>query len=236
MNQCLSRSQCAIALVLFLAGSAHAQYKWIGPEGTINYGDRMPPAGVRVLANPPSLTPTAGFGGAALPYALRTATQRFPVTLYTTPRCEPCDQGRAQLNKRGIPFTESVVDRPAEVAALRKLGASGTILPVLRVGRENVDGFEPGAWDRLLDGGGYPRSSMLPYGYRQSPTLALAANSGPRGGGKSDASEGLASADEEAEFNDGKSQAAKPDLSGLPVALPMVPRTEPPASRSGFRF
>ena len=174
----MSKRLCSIlrasALLLLFAGSAQAQYKWVSPDGTVGYGDRPPPPGARIVdASRGSATP-AGSAEVALPYALRAAAARFPVTLYTTPRCEPCDLGRAHLKKRGIPFAERTIVTQADVDVLKKLGSSGKMLPVLGVGSQRTDGYESGAWDRMLDAGGFPKTSMLPSNYQAPAPQVLA--------------------------------------------------------------
>ena len=152
-------------IALLVVGSAHAQYKWIGTDGTVGYGDRPPPPGARVLAGSQGAGTPAGSSVPVLPYELRTVTQRFPVTLYTTPRCEPCDLGREHLKTRGIPFAERLIVTEADVAALQKLGSSGKTLPALSVGSVRTEGFQSGTWTRLLDAAGFPKSSLLPGNY-----------------------------------------------------------------------
>lgn len=177
----MSKRLCSIlraaALLLLFASSAQAQYKWISPDGTVGYGDRPPPPGARIIDGLRGTATPAGSAEAALPYALRTAVARFPVTLYTTPRCEPCDLGRAHLKKRGIPFAERTIVTQADVDVLKKLGSSGEMLPVLGVGNERTDGYESGSWDRLLDAGGFPKSSMLPSNYKAPAPQVLAERS-----------------------------------------------------------
>src|SRR5690606_27383732 len=163
----------ALALVVLAAAlavpAAHAQYKWIGADGRVNYGDRPPPVDNRRLVRAPagahsSGTPTAG--DHRLPYALRSATVKYPVVLYTAPDCEPCELGREHLSQRGVPYTEKHVKSAADVRAFNALrfGASPQF-PVLTVGSDRMVGFEAARWNGMLDAAAYPRSSMLPPGY-----------------------------------------------------------------------
>ncbi len=163
----------ASALLLLFLGSAHAQYKWISPDGTVSYGDRPPPGAKMVDIARVGALP-AGNAEAALPYALRSAAARFPVTLYTTPRCDPCDLARTHLRRRGIPFAERSIVTQADVDALKKLGSAGNMLPVLGVGNERTEGYESEAWNRMLDAGGFPKTSMLPAGYKAPAPQVLA--------------------------------------------------------------
>jgi len=149
--------------------AAHAQYKWIGADGRVNYGDRPPPVDNRRMVRAPagahsSETPAAG--DHRLPYALRSATVKYPVVLYTAPDCEPCELGREHLSQRGVPYTEKHVKSAADVRAFNALrfGASPQF-PVLTVGSDRMVGFEAARWNGMLDAAAYPRSSMLPPGY-----------------------------------------------------------------------
>lgn len=158
-----------IALAAAVAAPvAHAQYKWIGPDGRVNYGDRPPPADSRRIVRAPtgahsSEAPAAG--DHRLPYALRTATARYPVVLYTTVDCEPCELGRAHLAQRGVPYTEKRVQTAADVRAFTALNFASAQFPALAVGSERMVGYEATQWNRMLDAAAYPRSSMLPPNY-----------------------------------------------------------------------
>jgi len=92
--------------VLVLASSpAMALYKVVGPDGKVSYTDRPP-------ADKPSQslkTNGSSADTASLPFEVRQAASRYPVTLYTSSECGPCDQGRSALKARGVPFTEKTV-------------------------------------------------------------------------------------------------------------------------------
>jgi glutaredoxin len=115
-----------------------------------------------------------------LPLSLKTAAARFPVVLYTGRDCAPCGAARAHLSKRGIPFVEKTISSEADAAAFRKLAFSEMTVPAVSVGRERLSGFEPGAWDGLLDAGGYPKASLLPPDYKgPSPEALSGEKTGP---------------------------------------------------------
>lgn len=155
----------SVLMLLLLAAAAHAQtYKWVGADGKITYSDTPPPSSARQVEQ----KATTGAGGAdsGLPYELAEAAKAHPVTLYTTKDCAPCDQGRALLTTRGIPFAEKTVATNDDLARLREAGGDGQ-LPLLRVGRSKQDGFQAGGWNDLLTAAGYPQSNRLPAQYRQ---------------------------------------------------------------------
>ena len=129
-------TRCGGWLLLWLAASASAQYKVVGPDGRITYTDR-PPAGAvaRPLGAASPSTPAA-----ELPYTLRQAAARYPATLYAAPDCAPCDSARALLRQRGIPVREFTIERAEDVAELQR--REGRIeLPILRLGAQRLQGF-----------------------------------------------------------------------------------------------
>jgi glutaredoxin len=144
--------------------SAVAQmYKWTDAQGTVHYTD-TPPARQASQIGAPSAGPAAQ---ASLPYELARAVKANPVTLYTTAQsaCGGCDQGRALLHARGVPYTEKTVNTGEDNEQLRKL--TGQLeLPLLVVGSRKVAGFQDAAWQDALTAAAYPRSAQLPPGYQ----------------------------------------------------------------------
>lgn len=155
-----------LGLAAALAASpALAQFKWIGPDGAVTYGDRPPPGAQpvgRLAGTATTGVTSSGNATSGLPYELRTATQRNPVTLYTTPDCQPCEQARDHLSKRGIPFAAREVRTQQDAEAFRALGFSDLSFPALGVGRNRTVGLDTANWDRMLDIAGYPTTSQLP--------------------------------------------------------------------------
>jgi glutaredoxin len=148
--------------LLLVTGVAQAQYKVVGPDGKITYTDR-PPVGTKAQAV------GSGSGGGAvptgnLPYELQQVVTRFPVTLYASSDCAPCDSGRALLKQRGVPFVERTVSTPEDSAAFKRIEGV-TDLPVLRIGGQQLKGFEADEWNGYLSTAGYPAQSKLPSSY-----------------------------------------------------------------------
>jgi glutaredoxin len=174
----LKRAHLMLALGAALcAAAADAQiYKWKDSRGVTHFSDLPPPPSV-TASEMKTPAVTAG-GGPELPYQLAEAVKNYPVTLYTAPRCAPCDQGRALLQARGIPYTEKTIVSAADHAALNQAGGANQ-LPLLLVGRQTQVGFETGAWEAALTAAAYPAQRMLPPGYRPAPPqpAAPAANS-----------------------------------------------------------
>jgi hypothetical protein len=156
------------ALVLALAGPAHAVYKVVGPDGKVTYTDTPPPPSSNAKVQPVAV---GGAGGgtpnlAGLPSELQQAAGKYPVTLYASANCRPCDNGRQLLRQRGIPFSErQLAQTQADNAALQRLTGGGE-LPVLTIGQQQLKGLVPSDWHSYLDAAGYPRESKLPASYR----------------------------------------------------------------------
>ncbi|HAT31496.1 MAG TPA: glutaredoxin family protein [Janthinobacterium sp.] len=160
-------TRCKLGLVLLLcAGAASAQmYKWKDAKGVTHFSDTPPPPSA--AANVEVKSYAGGSAQPELPFELAEAVKSHPVTLYTMRQCDACEQGRAMLRARGIPYSEKTVNTADDTAALKKAGG-GDHLPMLLVGRTNLSGFEAGAWNNALTAAAYPTQSMLPTSYRQA--------------------------------------------------------------------
>lgn len=148
------------------SSATHAPLKWVDANGRVHYTDRQPsPQAMGRGASPQTISarPSApSVGDPTLPWALRSAAARYPVTLYTTAECEPCGSAREHLAQRGVPYTEKRVEDAADLRAFHALGFEKALFPSVSVGPEKLAGYESVGWDRALDATGYPRSSMLP--------------------------------------------------------------------------
>lgn len=161
---------CALVLG---AGAAHAQmYKWKDANGVIHFSDTPPAARGAAV----ELKAAGGGGTAALPYALAQAARAHPVTLFTATGCAPCDQGRAMLKRRGIPFSEKTIANGDDQQRLKDAGGDGQ-LPLLVVGHAKLTGYSAAAWNEALDNATYPAQNTLPSTYQ----YAAAAPAAPRG-------------------------------------------------------
>lgn len=157
----LLRSAALAAAIALVPAAADAQsvYRWVDKNGKVHYSDQPPPEEVKNVQQ-------KRVGGGTvevsqLPYATQVAMQKNPVVLYGAPTCgTPCEQGRAVLAKRGIPFSERDVSASeADAEALKKL--VGTMdVPVLVIGQIKLKGYEEGTWNSALDSAGYPRTAL----------------------------------------------------------------------------
>jgi hypothetical protein len=150
-------------LLMLAAGTAGAQvYKWKDEKGVTHFSDTPPPPSARQAAELKIYATGAATPG--LPAELQSIVRDHPVTLYTTAECDACNQGRAQLRKRGIPYSEKTVLTAADMEALKRAGSNGR-LPLLVVGRARQVGYDQVAWDEALSAAGYPAQSALPANY-----------------------------------------------------------------------
>lgn len=170
----ISLPVAAMLASLALAGTAaHAQqvYRIVGPDGKVTFSDRAPDT---------QLAPTATRGGgapaadAALPYELRQVATRYPVTLYTSNDCQPCNSARNLLIGRGVPFSERTITTSEDVEAFKRI-SGGTSLPFGTIGGQQLQGFSDAEWTQYLDLAGYPKQSQLPANYRRPAATPLVA-------------------------------------------------------------
>ena len=211
---------CTLCLSLSMGlacASAQAQlYKWVDDKGKTHYTDTPPPTSAK--ASEKKAVQNSEGGGNGFPFELARVVQAQPVTLFTTANCPACDQGRALLTQRGVPFTEKTVSTTDDIAQLRLAGGSSQ-LPFLVVGRASQQGIEDGIWNTLLSTAGYPETSKLPKSYRNAAAVPAAAPLKPA------AADAGATAAADA---NGSGNAASRAPDSLPPAIGNVP--------PGFRF
>jgi len=159
----LTAAVIGLALVVIAGAAAAQMYKWKDEHGTTHYGDAPPP---RVKSDILKTDKPAPTRAPVLPYELARAAQAAPVVLYTTARCDGCDQGRALLRTRGIPFSERTVNTDADQQQLQQISGGNSDLPLLLVGSRKIAGFQAAAWQDALTAAAYPRQKMLPPSYQ----------------------------------------------------------------------
>lgn len=150
---------------------AQGVYRIVGPDGRVTFSDQPPVEANARPAGAASGAAGAG-GGAQLPFELRQVAARYPVTLYTSEGCAPCNSGRNLLNARGIPYAEKTVSTPQDSEALKRLNGDAS-LPLLTIGNQQVKGYSDSEWSQYLDAAGYPKQSQLPSGYRRPAATAM---------------------------------------------------------------
>ena len=150
-----------IACALLLAAlplSAAQLYRWVDDKGNVEWRDTPPPSNAKNVEQRNMSTST--IQTSTLPYSVQQAVKNSPVTLWVFDCGAPCNDARAHLAKRGVPYTERNVQRETEV--LKKL-TGGTDVPVLIVGSKQLKGYLQSSWDAALDEAGYPRTPFPGY-------------------------------------------------------------------------
>ena len=173
----------AIAMCLCASAQAQTVYRIVGPDGKVTFSDKPPVTAEqgKVAATAAGASGSASSGG-SLPFELRQVVSKYPVTLYSAPDCGPCSTGRSLLSSRGIPFSERSVTTADDVASLQRITGESS-LPFLTIGSQRIKGFSDSEWNQYLDAAGYPRSSMLPSGYRNaaaSPLVVVQKQTAPK--------------------------------------------------------
>lgn len=161
---------------LLASASLHAQtvYRIVGPDGKVSFSDQAPIRADSKASNAQtgaaivSTNPT-------LPYDVQQVVGKYPVTLYTSDNCGPCNAARNLLMKRGVPFTERTISTAEDSTALQQL-SGGNSLPFATLGRQQLQGFSGAEWGDYLDAAGYPSASKLPSGYRNPPPTPMVAS------------------------------------------------------------
>jgi len=164
---------CVCAALGASALQAQTVYRSVGPDGRVSFSDQPPVTPASKIT--PADNAIAGQpAGPTLPFELRQVVAKYPVTLYTSSSCAPCDGGRSLLLERGVPFAEKTVTTAQDATALQNLSGN-TSLPFLTIGAQHVEGYSRTAWTQYLDAAGYPQRSKLPASYRAPAASALTA-------------------------------------------------------------
>jgi glutaredoxin len=160
----------AVCLAAASASLAAAQlYQWKDSQGRTVYSDQPPPPSVH---NAQQKSFKGNFIEIGESYAVKTAREKFPITLYASACGIPCDQARQLLAERGVPFNNKDPQaNPGAQAELQKLTGRSSV-PVLVVGSDKIEGFETGQWQAMLDRAGYPKSA--PPGRKPAPQTTTA--------------------------------------------------------------
>lgn len=156
------------------AASVLAQgiYRIVGPDGRVTYSDQPPPAQANARPIDNSTISNPASTNAQLPFVLRQVTSRYPVTLYTSTGCVPCNNGRNLLNSRGIPYVEKTITTQQDADALLRLSGASS-LPFLTIGTQQIKGFSDAEWTQFIDAAGYPKQSVLPANYQRPAASPL---------------------------------------------------------------
>lgn len=163
----------AVGIAPLLTGPTQAQtiYRIVGANGQVTFSDK-PPASADTATVLGAGGRPIGQAAAVLPLELRQVAGKYPVTLYTAESCSPCALGRELLSRRGIPFSEKTIGTFEDSEALQRISGASS-LPFLTIGGQQIKGFSDAEWTQFLDAAGYPKTSLLPPGYRTPPAAPL---------------------------------------------------------------
>jgi glutaredoxin len=161
----------SVLLLAAFAGGSAAQslYRYIDADGHVVYSDQPPPPTAKDVQ--PKRLPENVIETDPLPFAVKEAAERFPVTLYTFD-CDVCREAQAFLVKRGVPFATVIVTEEKGAARLKALTGKQSA-PVLQIGDKQVmQGYNEVRWQAMLDEAGYPKSAPA---LRGQPARAMPA-------------------------------------------------------------
>lgn len=149
------------------SGTLQAQtvYRIVGADGQVTFSDKPPVTPASKVTPVDNALPATVPVAPALPYELRQVVGKYPVTLYSSNNCAPCDSGRKLLAARGVPFSEKTIGTAQDAEALQKLSGSNSV-PFLTIGAQHLAGFSASEWTQYLNAAGYPQTSKLPASYR----------------------------------------------------------------------
>jgi glutaredoxin len=135
---------------------AERVYRWVDKSGNVSYHDRPPPSedASRVEERQFRVREDRGTSAADAP--------KVAVVIYTVPQCSSCDQVRAHLEKRGVPFSEKNVDkdRAAQDELQKRSGALS--VPTIIVGEKVMKGYVDSLLDGELDAAGFEKPTAAP--------------------------------------------------------------------------
>lgn len=150
----------SLSLLVAAPVAAERLYKWVDPYGNVTYQDRPPPEGQGGRVEEKLLGDKNS--GSDDP-AISAVAAKFPVTLYVTTTCAPCDVARNYLKSRKIPFAEINVSEKnpeAQEAMRQKVGELS--VPTITVGSKVMKGYLESLVEGELDQAGYPKKVVKP--------------------------------------------------------------------------
>ncbi len=144
----------AVGLVCAVAPApAGTLYKWVDKDGRVTYQDLPPPAGAGKVEE--KIVKDSGTGDSDVTAEI---ARKYPVVIYTIPKCSSCDLVRGYLQKRQVPFTEKNVaqDNLANQKEMQdKVGE--LVVPTILVGAKVMKGgYIESLLEGELDTAGYP--------------------------------------------------------------------------------
>ena len=160
----------ALLLVGVLASSlvsAGTVYRWVDDKGQPVYSNQAPPAKFRDKAHiirggqRESMAPATPAPTAEVKSEARNAGAALPeVIFYTGSSCgATCDQAKALLDMRKIPYLLQDVQANFELSAKLEKLTGKLEVPVLTIGSNVHKGFDRTLWNNLLDAAGFNKKT-----------------------------------------------------------------------------
>ena len=162
----------AAALVFASGAQAQTVYRIVGADGKVTFSDKPPVNADQGKVASTGIGAKTDSSGTVLPLELRQVVSKYPVVLYTSAKCAPCDAGRTFLMSRGVPFSERTVNTQEDSESLQRLTGENS-LPYLTIGSQRIKGLSDLEWTQYLDAAGYPKKSTLPAGYKYAAPAPL---------------------------------------------------------------
>jgi glutaredoxin len=147
-------SVMALAVFGLSAAQADTLYKWVDSQGRVSYHDQPPPEGAGYKVEEKVL------GTSHKPKeddTLAKLAEKYPVVLYAVPGCPSCDQARAYLQKRKVPFTEQNVETNIALQQTLKKKIGALSVPTITIGDKVMKGYLESILEGELDDIGYPK-------------------------------------------------------------------------------
>ena len=142
-----------LCAVVALSANAGKLYKWVDKHGNVSYQDRPPPDDAgrvehRDIGDRTKINNSDDSSSASV---------RFPVVLYSSPKCGPCDIARNYLNARKVPFTEKNAGSDLAIQDELRKKAGALVVPTISVGSKVITEYSQAWLDSELDQAGYPK-------------------------------------------------------------------------------
>jgi len=168
-----------LALMVIGLSVAHAErlYKWTDSQGHVSYHDQPPSDSASYSVEEKNL----GENRKPVDDTQAKITEKYPVVLYSAPKCSSCDQARTYLQKRKVPFTEQNLEGNAEVQQKAKKIIGSLSVPTITIGSKVMRGYVESVLEGELDDAGYPKIEATPKGENQDEGNAPASDSGGSG-------------------------------------------------------
>jgi len=145
-----------IALVLLVGAQpafATKLYKWVDEFGNVTYKD-TPPTDESIKYKERDISGGNSVDGSAADEA----AEKFPVVMYSTPSCSPCNAAKAYLQSRGVPFQDKNVEGNGELQQELKKKAGEISVPTILIGGKVMKGYVQSLLAGELDAAGYPKA------------------------------------------------------------------------------